>query len=111
MADALLTNQASVSTSSALNYINLSSAYTSAAMWQGSFTNAKYGIFLIMNRYAGTQDYYGIAHCNVNESVTVECTMGFSPGVRAIIRLYNDHVILTATDYELMEVSAIIYYE
>lgn len=111
MGDALLTNQSSASTSSVLNYINLSSAYTSGAMWQGSFTNAKYGIFLIMNRYAGTQDYYGIAHCNVNESVTVECIMGFSPGVRAIISLYNDHVILTANDYELMGVSAIIYYE
>lgn len=111
MADALLTNQASASTSSALNCINLSSADKSGAMWQGSFTNAKYGIFLIMNRYAGTQDYYGIAHCNVNESVTVECTMGFTSGVKAIISLYNDHVVVSAIDDDLMGVSAIIYYE
>lgn len=111
MADALLTNQASVSTSSVLKYINLNSAYTSGAMWQGSFTNAKYGIFLIMNTYAATQDCYCIAQCNVNESVTVECTMGFSHGVRAIISLHDDHVIVSAIGGNLTGLSAIIYYE
>ena len=111
MAESLIANQFSSTISSTPKYINLNSVYRSGTIWQGSFTNAKYGIFLIMARYSATQDYGAIAQCNVNDSVTFEYNPGSTAEARATISLYDDYVALADTGGYLIRVSAIIYYE
>lgn len=114
MADSLLTNSGLSSQSYILNHINLSSYFITSNLWENSFQNAKYGIFLLMHRANGYHDYYAIAHCNVGESTDIQCKYSFANGVGARIELHSNYVTLAKLDENnvgFSGVSAIIYYE